>query len=173
MASIVLYRGSRGKGKTLTMVKDALKYQLLGWKILTNLDGTPFEKISSEYILSLDGSSQLFNTVLLIDEIELFFDSREWTRSESKKFGRFLQQIRKRNVPILCTAQFTDLIEKRLRQQIDILVICSFDKVSQKCHNVYVDLTSIESNPLDPSSFVSDYLAFPIFGLYNTHQIIQ
>lgn len=170
MASIVLYRGGRGKGKTLTMTKDALKYKKNGWTILTNLENTPFKKITSDFILSIDGESKLYNVVLAIDEIELFFDSREWNNKTSKAFGRFLQQIRKRNIPILCTCQFTDLIEKRLRQQIDIVVQCNHDKKTSLSNNIYVDLTSIESGEL--TIFTSKYYAKPIFNLYNTHQII-
>jgi len=168
---IVLYKGARGKGKTLTMVKDGLKYKREGWRVLTNLENTPFETITSEYILSITGTSELFNVVLLVDEIELFFDSREWKKSENSRFGKFLQQIRKRNVPILCTAQFTDLIEKRLRQQIDFVCQCSYNKELMIASGLYIDLTSVESNEIN--TFTSSYYAKPIFGLYNTNQLVQ
>lgn len=167
---IIFYKGARGKGKTLTMVKDGLRYKREGWRVLTNLEGTPFETVTSEEIISLSGQSKLFNVVLLIDEIELFFDSREWNKKEAKEFGRFLQQIRKRNVPILCTAQFSDLIEKRLRQQIDIVAQCTFNKKKHISRILYIDLTGLESNEL---RFVtSTYYAKPLYGLYNTKQII-
>lgn len=168
---ITLYKGARGQSKTLTMVKDGLKYKRNGWKVFTNLENTPFELISSDYILSLSGNSDLFNVVLLIDEIELFFDSREWTKKESSNFGRFLQQIRKRNVPLLCTAQFTDLIEKRLRQQIDMVCQCSYNKKTCISRCFYVDLTSLESGKLNYFSVF--YYAPPIFRLYNTSQLIK
>lgn len=35
-SKIVLYKGKRGCGKTLTMVKDGFKYYLNGWKVLRN-----------------------------------------------------------------------------------------------------------------------------------------
>lgn len=169
---IILYKGARGMSKTLTMVKDGLKYKKNGWRVLTNLEDSPFETITSEFVLSLSSSSTLYNTALLIDEIELFFDSRDWNRRQSRDFGRFLQQIRKRNVPILCTAQFTDLIEKRLRQQIDMAVQCSYNKRTCISSCVYIDLTFTESTGV-PSTFQVTYYAPPIFSLYNTNQIIN
>lgn len=170
---IVLFRGSRGTGKTLTMVKTALEYHKLGWKVFTNLSQTPFYSITSEFILDLSGKSQLRDCVLAIDEIELFFDSREWNKKESRYFSRFLQQIRKRNVVILCTSQFTNLIDIRLRQQIDTLGICSFDKVNSLSFCTFVDLTSIETNPFNPKMHSIEYYAEPIFHCYNTSQIID
>ena len=169
---VVLYRGARGTGKSLTMTRDSLKYYKLGWKILTNLDGTPFQKIDSSFIFSLDITSDLKNCVLVIDEIELFFDSREWNKKESRFFSRFLQQIRKRNVIILCTAQFTNLIDVRLRQQIDTLVICTFDKLLCLASCTYIDLTSLESNPLHPLSYISTYSPRPIFKYYDSYALI-
>lgn len=170
---IVLYRGARGQSKSLSMTKDALKYMKNGWKVYTNLEGTPFINIDSDFILELSGDSKLFNCVLVIDEIELFFDSRDWNKKEAKRFSRFLQQIRKRNVHILCTAQFTNLIDIRLRQQIDTLVICSYDKESMISRCLYIDLTSLESNLLKPDAFEIVYKAEPIFSCYDTHHLIN
>lgn len=168
--NIALFRGARGKSKTLTMVKEGLKYQRLGWDVLTNLSETPFKQVTAEFILSLNGDSMLKNTVLLIDEIEFFFDAREWNKAESKNFGRFLQQIRKRNCKILCTAQYSNLIDVRLRQQIDVVVICDFKYPYST--GLYIDLTSFESNPNNPLTFRSTYYAIPIFNKYDTHQLI-
>lgn len=155
------------------MTKDALKYHQNGWKIYTNLEGTPFKQVTSEFILSLDGISEIKNCVIAIDEIELFFDSRDWNKKESKTFSRFLQQIRKRNVVILCTAQFTNLIDIRLRQQIDTLAVCSFDKKLLVAHVHYIDLTSLETNPDKPDCYSIKYYTPPIFEYYNTHQMID
>lgn len=169
---ITLYKGSRGKGKTLTMVKDALKYHQRGFRVLSNLSLTFAEKVTSEYLLGLDRTSQLYNCVLVIDEIEVFFDSRSWKKEENKKFSNFLQQIRKRNVFILCTAQYTNLIDIRLRQQIDTLAMPFFDKNSLFCKCIYVDITSFESSRI-PKSVQSLYYAKPIFQLYDTTEMIS
>lgn len=170
---ITLYRGSRGKGKTLTMVSDALKYYLKGYRILTNIQTLKFgEKVNAQFILSLNRDSQLFNAVLVIDEIELFFDSRNFSRPENKTFSYFLQQIRKRNVEILCTCQYIDLVDKRLRQQLDNMAYPKYDEKTGYCGVHFYDITKLEDfeiTNISPSLRVYD--ARRIFNLYDTSEM--
>lgn len=70
---LVLYRGARGKGKTLTMVKDAYKFHLLGYRVISNLNLKFGEYMSSTELLNLSKTSDLKNCILVIDEIELYF----------------------------------------------------------------------------------------------------
>lgn len=169
---IVLFKGSRGKSKTLSMIKEGLKYLNSGWVVYTNLNKTRFKKIDSDYILNLSTKSTLFNAVLCIDEIELFFDSRDWNSQKSKIFSRFLQQIRKRNIIILCTAQFYNLIDIRLRQQIDYLVLCDYDKIKKISTNLFLDVTSYESGKI-PRFVKIKYNAEPFFSEYDTLELIS
>jgi hypothetical protein len=177
---IILYRGPRGRGKTLTMCKDAYNYYLRGFRILSNFSLTFGEKITAEELLSLDIKSILFNCVLVIDEIELFFDSRDWNRKEIKFFSQFLQQLRKRNIIILCTAQYIDMIEKRIRQQLDVVCYPHFYKntLIVKCR--YFDLTQLEDlNKLESGKeanlkpVVVVFDARSIFPLYDTYEILN
>lgn len=173
---IALYRGSRGKGKTLTMVKDGKRYFDRGFKVYSNMKSLKFgEYVDSTFILNINRQSQLFNCVLIIDEIELFFDSREFSKKENKDFSKFLQQIRKRNVNILCTCQYVGLVDLRIRQQIDIIVYPHFDKVSLYVTCYYFDLTKLEDdfNPMDLKPSVVVYNAFKVFSLYNTYEILK
>lgn len=170
-SKIVFYKGRRGSGKTLTMVKDAYKYKKLGWRVLSNITLGFSEIVTSDYLLSLDRDSDLRDAVLVIDEIEVFFDSRSWNSNVSKKFSYFLQQIRKRNIIILCTAQFVTLVDLRLRQQIDILALPNFNKNNFLVSTYYVDLTSFESSKI-PDYRGSLYYAKPIFSLYDTEEMV-
>lgn len=169
---IVLFRGSRGTGKTLSMVKRGLEFLKEGWAVYTNLSKTRFIHIDSDFILNLNYRSKIQNVVLCIDEIELFFDAREWNQQKSKQFSKFLQQLRKRNIIILCTAQFTNLIDIRLRQQIDFLCICKYDKENKKEYNTFIDLTSSESSKI-PLIVTSYWYAEPIFKEYDTLELIN
>lgn len=176
MNVIALYRGSRGKGKTLTMVKDSLKFYQRGFKVLTNLTSLKFgEKVDSDYILSLSRKSELFNCVLVIDEIELFFDSREFSKKENKEFSKFLQQIRKRNVNILCTCQYINLIDLRIRQQLDVIVYPHHDSRYNSCGAVYIDLTTLEDDfrQVDPRMSLVVYNKLPVFNLYDTNEMLK
>jgi zona occludens toxin (predicted ATPase) len=177
---ITLYRGSRGKGKTLTMTKDALKFFQRGFRVLTNLTSLKFgEKVSAEFILSLSRDSQLSNCVLVIDEIEYFFDSREWNSKGKKEilrqFSHFLQEIRKKNINILCTCQYISLVDIRIRQQIDTMVYPHFVLKLSICKVYYFDITKLEDDysniNLSPTFVVYD--AKPIFKLYNTFEMIK
>lgn len=172
---IILYRGSRGKGKTLTMVKDALKFYQLGYDVYSNLNLKFGMYIPSSDVIGLDNFSNLKNCVLVIDEIELFFDSRMFKNKDNINFSKFLQQIRKRNIIILCTAQYVNLIDLRIRQQLDIVAYPRFNKKNNLCSVQYFNLTQIEdnfyNNQLFPSFIVYDCL--PVFHLYNTYEMLS
>jgi len=173
---IILYRGARGRGKTLTMVKDALKFYQNGYKIYSNLTSLKFgECITSDFILKLSRLTELKDCVLVIDEIEFFFDSREFNKEQNKQFSRFLQQIRKRNIHILSTCQYISLIDVRIRQQIDIMAYPTFNRYNFACNVYYFDLTKLEddySNTNLSPTFLT-YHAKPIFELYNTLEMIE
>lgn len=171
---IILYRGSRGKGKTLTMVKDAYNFYKAGFRVFGNLKLGFGKLITSDEVVSLDHASDLKNCVLVVDEIELFFDSRNFGKTQNKTFSHFLQQIRKRNIVILCTAQYVNLIDLRIRQQLDIVVYPRFDKKTKFCSVNYFDLTKIEDCftevKLNPTYLVYD--ASKIFPLYDTYELL-
>jgi hypothetical protein len=175
MIMIVLYRGSRGKGKTLTMVKDAYKYHLAGFKVLGNLNLTFGSYISSSDVVNLNHRSDLRDCVLVIDEIELFFDSRNFSKQENKTFSHFLQQVRKRNIIILCTAQYTGLVDLRIRQQLDVVVYPKFDPITHFCSCLYFNLTEMEDNFSSDLHFSPSYICYDatkIFALYDTYEIL-
>lgn len=176
---IVLYKGSRGKGKTLSMTRDAFKFSTLGYNVFTNIEmnfGTP---ISNEDILKLDKNSKIFNAVLVIDEIQIFFDSRRSMNKGNLNFSNFIQQIRKRNIHILCTTQYSNTIDLRLRQHLDIIAHPNFHKELGVCEVTYIDVTSLEDqdNLLNPN-FVPKmvkivYDAKPFFKMYNTGEMVK
>lgn len=172
---IVLYKGSRGKGKTLTMVKDALKFYNLGYKILSNFKISFGDYISSSEVLSLDKNSNLRDCVLVLDELQLFFDSRSFARKENKDFSNFIQQSRKRNIHILGTVQYVNTVELRFRQHIDIVVYPHFDKDTLYCKVYYFDISLLEDDldeiKITPSLVV--YNAKNIFSLYDTYEMLK
>lgn len=172
--SIILFKGRRGTGKTLTMVYEALKYHLEGYTVLSNLSLTFGKYISSQEVLSLNRDSKLFNCVLALDEVQLFFDSRNFSKQENKDFSNFIQQIRKRNIIILFTTQYVNTVDLRLRQHIDYVACPVFDKKTGFCYVRYFDLTAMEDfdSQTIPSSIVI-YDAKPIYPLYNTYEMLK
>jgi hypothetical protein len=117
--------------------------------------------------------------VLVIDEIEYFFDCRDWNRKGKKEilqqFSHFLQEIRKKNVHILCTCQYISLIDIRIRQQIDIVAYPHFIKNLTICKVYYFDITKLEddysNDNLSPTFLIYD--PKPVFKLYDTLEMIK
>lgn len=174
---IVLYKGRRGSGKTLSVVKDANNFYLDGWRVLTNIQSCKIgEYISNEDILKLDKNSTIENAVLAIDEIQIFFDSRRSSRKENITFSNFIQQIRKRNIILLCTTQYFNTVDLRLRQHLDIMAYPNFIKKFNVCEIIYEDLTYLEDDfmmNIEPKKVSMVYDAEPIFRLFNTKEMIK
>jgi len=173
---ILIYKGKRGCGKTLTMVKDGYQYFKNGWKVLRNFECSFGKYISEEDILNLNKFSELKNCVIMMDEVQIFFDARKWMKKQNINFSHFVQQIRKRNIILLGTTQFTNTIDLRLRQHTDIIAYPNFIKNLNVCEVIYIDMTSIEDSILntikEPVFVKIVYNAEPIFNLYKTEEMI-
>jgi len=177
---IVLYKGSRGKGKTLTMVKDGYQYHKEGFKVISNFKTSFSKQLDNDAIMSLNKESNLSNCILLIDEIQIFFDSRQGMRKQNITFSNFIQQIRKRNITILCTTQFSNTVDLRLRQHLDIIAFPNFISKLKVCEVTYFDLTRLEDNlliqdngeTLKPRTIKLVYNPDSIFKMYNTSEMI-
>jgi hypothetical protein len=171
---IVLYRGARGRGKTLSMCKDAFTFYKNGYRILSNIKLKFGEYISQEEVLKLNKGSELYNCVLVLDELQLFFDSRNFAKKENKDFSNFIQQIRKRNIIILGTTQYIGCLELRFRQHIDCLVYPTYDKVSKVCCVKYFDITILEDYGFkEVSSSTIFFYAPDVFPLYDTYEMLK
>lgn len=173
---ITLYKGKRGCGKTLTMVKDGYQFYLDGWKVLRNFHCAFGEYISEDKILELDKNSEIYNCVVMIDEVQIFFDSRRSMRKRNLDFSNFIQQIRKRNIILLGTTQYSNTVDLRFRQHVDVIAYPKFIKEMDVCEVIYVDATSTEDLLLntikEPDSNVIVYEANLVYGLYNTEELI-
>lgn len=170
---IVLYRGSRGRGKTLSMVRDAYIDYMKGYRILSNMRLKFGEYVTSEEVLSLNRDSQLYNCILVLDEVQLFFDSRNFSKTQNKDFSNFIQQIRKRNVNIYCTTQYINTVDLRLRQHIDVIAMPKFYKGVNIVRISYYDLTKLEDGLSDIKPVTVVYNSAPFFCLYDTNEMLR
>lgn len=173
---IYFYKGAKGKGKTLTMVKDAYVYHLNGYKIYSNMKSIKFAiYISSEDIMKITKESPLRDCVLLIDEVQTLFNARRSMKKENVQFSFFIQQIRKRNIEMLATTQFSNSVDLIFRQHIDYIVSPHFDKDLNVCKVNYMDLNSVEDVGLsqsEPHTISVVYDATEIFGKYDTKELV-
>lgn len=179
-SKILIYKGRRGNGKTLSMVKDGYKYYTNGWRILRNFSCNFGEYIEEDDILKLNKHSNIQDCVLMIDELQIFFDSRRSMKKENLNFSNFIQQIRKRNIILLCTVQFGNTIDLRLRDHIDIT---AYPKVNttgsgkKVCEVIYIDMTAFQDdvfgNMEEASYGAIVYDPEPLFNKFKTEEMIK
>jgi len=172
---ILLYKGRRGAGKTLTMVKDGYRFYLNGYRVLRNFKAKFGEYISNEEVLKLDKKSNVKDCVLMIDEVQIFFDSRRSMSKGNLKFSNFVQQTRKRNIHLLITTQYSNTIDLRLRQHLDFIAFPKFVKDYNVCEVIYEDISAFEDEMLMDDRIGTCkiiYDAEPVFKLYNHREMI-
>lgn len=170
---IIFVTGRKGSGKTLTMVKDAINYSYDGLKIYSNFQTSVSQKIlSNKEILQMDRDTDLQDCVLLIDEIQILFDSRRSPKKENIGFSNFIQQIRKRGIILIASTQYSGTVDLRFRQHVDILVKPRHYKNYDVCEVTYIDLNSIDEDNTEPSSVTMVFDARTVYNSYNTKERI-
>jgi hypothetical protein len=173
---LVLYKGAKGKGKTLTMLKDGLAYMNDGYKVYRNFDCAYGKYISNEEILKLDKDSPYEYCVIMIDELQIFFDARRSSKHQNLNFSNFIQQIRKRHIIILATTQYSSTVDLRFRQNCDYVVYPNYIQELKLCEAVYVDISPLD-DPFNPATELKKVkIVFdpePLFKMYNTDQMIR
>lgn len=173
---IIMYKGRRGCGKSLTMVKDAYRFFKMNWKVYHNFSMKFGEFIDTEDILKIDKNSEIRNCVLVIDEIQIYLDSRRSMKKINMDFSNFIQQIRKRGIILLTTTQYTNTVDLRLRQHIDVIAEPRYNKDLHVCEVRYIDVTSAESTFIDGfpeyNAFITVYDTKPVYDLYDTNTLI-
>ena len=174
---VVGYTGRRGAGKTTAMTMDALKYYEAGYNVYSNMRSLSFAHVVEEArILELAENDDFYDCVLVLDEIQILFDSRRAMRKQNSNFLYFIQQIRKRNVHLLYTTQFSRRVDVGIREHTDIearprmiekkkygLTLCSVS---------YEDLTVSYETGI-PQYRNKVFIANDVFGLFDTTEKIS
>ena len=68
--------------------------------------------------------SNLDNSWVFIDEIDIWADRQDWQNTVSKLLSKVFQQIRKKKMSLVATIQDLSWLNKRLQFQADIIVKC-------------------------------------------------
>lgn len=123
--------GQQGSGKTLFITKlliDILKkdknirvfsnYTLFGIKY-TKITLSRALENNPEYLLKmLEKDPNYFNnSIILLDEIHLDLDSRDFFKKNSRQLQSFFSQLRKRKILLLATTQYILNLDIRVRRQ--------------------------------------------------------
>lgn len=163
---IIAFVGKMGSGKTLSMTKFVYDYYKRGCSIYANYGlKIPYEQVDYEKIKNLSEDFQ--NSVLCLDEIHVFIDSRASASDINKRVSYFITQSRKRNLVLMYTTQKFNQVEKRLRENTDYMVECSKTVKNGKMY-IRCNMTDTDGKS---KKFTID--AADIFKLYDTHEVVN
>lgn len=134
---IRLYSGTPGSGKSLHDAKDVINRSRFGKPVIGNFpaDLSRFKKANYTYVPNyeltpeflINYSRKYFEgkrikegaILLVIDECQLMFNSRDWQQKGRNEWLSFFSQHRKYGYDVTLIAQFDRMIDKQLRGLIE------------------------------------------------------
>ena len=138
----------------------------LGHKIICNYKVNFDAKyMSFEKVATLP--KELEGATLGFDELGIGADSRNFFSKRNNNLGKLIMQLRKRKCLMYYTVQRLNLIDKRIRQQTDQLIL--MEKTPQKGKFLLRVIESNTSLLISKSIFNGD----KIWDLYDTNEIIE
>lgn len=137
---IRLYSGTPGSGKSLHNARDIIVRSQMGEPVIGNFDCNlskykranytycPNDKLTPQYLMDYSrrhfkgrrpGAKDEGAILLVIDECQLLFNSREWQRENRNQWLEFFTQHRKFGYDITLIAQFDRMIDRQIRSLIE------------------------------------------------------
>lgn len=158
--------GPKGSGKTVLLAYLLYKDYLSGRSIVSNFD-LAFDHKQRNFSELVKLPDFLQNATAGYDEFHLAVDSRRSTSKTNIDFDTFLSQLRKLNCILIYTTQIFEKLDKRVRNQTDILIFPVEDRegvfiydIKDRWTGETIKYLKLNMNPI----FDAD--------LYNTNQVI-
>lgn len=165
--------GYKGSGKTLMLVILAYAEHMQKKKILSNLHNLKFpsEIVDPKEIISL--SEKLQGCTICIDEIHTIADSRKSHGAQNIQIANFFLQSRHRGVNVIYTDQYMGQVEKRIRDNTDIIIVARnlYQDTDGDGLNDYFEYTMLDLRG-EKTKVVKIY-GKPFFNLYSDAEIID
>lgn len=169
-SKLIIVVGKKGSGKTAIMTYYGLEYFLEGYDIVSNYHlEIPHLEMSFSKLCTLP--PEIDGKVILIDEGHIGMDSRTVFAKGNKELTKLVTQIRKRHCILLITTQFLRTIDKRAREQSDLLVY-ALGRVRKDLNIFKYDMRTMDDFK-NNSTILWDATEFLKLKLYNTDQIIE
>lgn len=125
-------RGNQREGKTLLMTALALYMAKLLGNIpivanyhITGYDNFYFFEKPDDLIDPKTKRMRCPNVILLWDELGASTDSRTWGSKQQIMFTHLFSQFGKQGINFIYSCQRENLVEKRIREQTDIVIECT------------------------------------------------
>ena len=180
MYGFYLAIGRQGSGKTAFITKLLFDNYSPDKKVYSNysLFGIEYEKItfdnkknknSIDILEVIKNNPDYFNnSIMLLDEIHIYFDSRDFMRQNNRIIQNFFSQLRKRNILLLATTQYILHLDVRIRRQ----ALAVFQMTNLKDGIFRVDVHEIDGYF---TRFVKTELVNlnDYFKFYDTNELIE
>ena len=180
MHGFYLAIGRQGSGKTAFITKLLVDNYSNDKKVYSNytLFGIDYERITFDNkrnknaidILNVikDNPNYFNNSIMLLDEIHLYFDSRDFMKHNNRIIQNFFSQLRKRNILLLATTQYILHLDIRIRRQ----ALAVFQMTNLKDGIFRVDVHEIDGYY---TSFIRTELVNlnSYFKYYDTNELIE
>ncbi len=180
MHGFYLAIGRQGSGKTAFITKLLVDNYSIDRKVYSNysLFGIDYEKITFDNkrnknaidILNVisDNPDYFNNSIMLLDEIHIYFDSRDFLKQNNRIIQNFFSQLRKRNILLLATTQYILHLDVRIRRQ----ALAVFQMANLKDGIFRVDVHEIDGYY---TSFIRTELVNlnDYFKYYDTNELIE
>ena len=172
--------GRQGSGKTAFITKLLVDNYTSDRKVYSNysLFGIDYQKITFDNkrnknaidILKVisENPDYFNNSIMLFDEIHIYFDSRDFMRQNNRIIQNFFSQLRKRNILLLATTQYILHLDVRIRRQ----ALAVFQMTNLKDGIFRVDVHEIDGYY---TSFIRTELVNlnNYFKYYDTNELIE
>jgi hypothetical protein len=180
MHGFYLAIGRQGSGKTAFITKLLVDNYNSSRKVYSNysLFGIDYQKItfdnkknknSIDILKVISENPDYFNnSIMLLDEIHIYFDSRDFMRQNNRIIQNFFSQLRKRNILLLATTQYILHLDVRIRRQ----ALAVFQMANLKDGIFRVDVHEIDGYH---TSFIRTELVNlnDYFRYYDTNELIE
>ena len=180
MHGFYLAIGRQGSGKTAFITKLLVDNYSIDRKVYSNysLFGIDYQKITFDNkknknaidILNVisDNPNYFNNSIMLLDEIHIYFDSRDFMKQNNRIIQNFFSQLRKRNILLLATTQYILHLDIRIRRQ----ALAVFQMTCLKDGIFRVDVHEIDGYY---TSFIRTELVNlnDYFKYYDTNELIE
>ncbi len=179
MYGFYLAIGRQGSGKTAFITKLLVDNYTSDKRVYSNysLFNIDYQKITfnkknenSIDILEVisDNPNYFNNSIMLLDEIHIYFDSRDYMKRENRIIQNFFSQLRKRNILLLGTTQYVLNLDNKIRRQ----ALAVFQMTNLKDGIFRVDVHEIDGYY---TSFIKTELVNlnDYFKFYDTHELIE
>ena len=159
--TFTLVFGKKGVGKSLSMQKDILKHLKRGWKVYadsnTNIKDVIMIDASKIYTYRFPR-----NSLIVIDEINLLWDNRDFKKFD-KNIQDWFREQRKKGIKIIAYSQTFDC-DKKLRDLTDTLAIQRKFMRVWTVRRYYVKTPRIISaeEARDTARIADDYIKVPL-----------